>query len=298
MPVLPELPEIELPEIELPIFNTAIEVSPFSFVQFKDGILKMSDIQTMSGKGNVLPVRYVGDISFQIKSAANITHVALIDFDNTIVEKTDDGIVKVVPHSDSIIWETYMITLLFDRPPDCFRILLFSGNFIIAVSTTIFRYTESDDTTQIAYLNEDDSFSFTYCPRSIANRIRLPLLLKEPQFPQKQTIYERRDGRRKLLSASISKEWTIETDYLPEEVHERLIIALAHDEVYMNGKLLTKTNDYTVDYSNILEENGVKCMKGSCKVSANLTHRNGNCGTLCDNEGAVFDVQPRRLNFT
>jgi hypothetical protein len=249
---------------------------PFSFVQF-------------SGAKEVFPFRLTGDLSFQVISPEAINRVAITDIDGVVLSSSEQGIQK--------IGNVYSITPTFDDFPSCFRIALLNGNTKLAVSSTVFTVTDSKYISNINYLCEDDGFDFVYCETGFVNRICLPIYLKEPQFPQKQTVYEKRDGRRKLLSASISKEWEIETDYLTEDIHEKLIIALSHDEVYINGKLRTKTGDYSIDYGSILKKDGVEYMKGSCKVSANVTHRNSNCGNNCNVEIAMFDVQPRTIIF-
>jgi hypothetical protein len=253
-----------------------MQIPSFSFVQF-------------GGAEEVLPFRDTGDLSFQVISDDDINRVTLVDMSGSALLSIEQGIRK--------IGNVYDITLLFDKYPSCFRVALFNGNTELAVSSTVFTVANSRYISNINYLCEDDNFDFVYCDTKFINRICLPVYLKEPQFPQKQTVYEKRNGQRKLLSASISKEWEIETDYLSEGVHEKLIIALSHDKVYINGKLVTKTGDYSIDYGSVLKRNGVEYMKGSCKVSANVTHRNSNCGNACDAEGVIFDVQPRQIIF-
>jgi hypothetical protein len=283
-----------------------LQVPSFSFVQF-------------SGAREVLPFRSAGDLSFQVVSDdsneqdvpkppgyldAQIKAIALTDLDGNVLSTSTFGI-----HQTGNV---YNITPSFDSYPDCFRIALCIEImrppmpprppelilYPFAISSTVFAVTSSKYISNINYLCDDDSFDFAYCETKFVNRVCLPVYLKEAQFPQKQTVYDRRDGRRKLLSASISKEWEMETDYLSEAIHEKLIIALSHDEVYINGKLVTKTGDYSIDYSGILKRGGVEYMKGSCKVSANVTHRNSNCGNTCEAEGFDFDVQPRGVIFS
>jgi len=126
------------------------------------------------------------------------------------------------------------------------------------------------------------------------NTVRLPFHLKEPRFAQNSNIYNRRNGTRKIVSASVSSEYDLETDYLTEEMHRKLIIALMHDEVYINGQLLTKTGDYSIDWENYLMENGRKTAKGRCAVSANSVSRTSNCGGYAYSD---FYVWPMELLF-
>jgi hypothetical protein len=259
-----------------------MQVPPFSFLQFGD---------FAPGYHEVLPFQNVGDLSFQVLSGEVIGGVGIVSPDGELLDTSD----AVIERSGD---ELYSITPVFSSFPSCFRIALLSeDDTVLEVSSVSFALTDSRYTSQVVYLNDEDGFDFSYCSTGFVNRVRLPLYLRSPQFPQTQTVYDKRNGRRKLLSASISKVWELETDYLSEAMHEKIIVALAHDEVYIDGRLLTKTEDYTIDYSSVLERGGVKYMKASSKVSANVTHRNSNCGESCPHPEAVFDVQPRIIVF-
>jgi hypothetical protein len=68
------------------------------------------------------------------------------------------------------------------------------------------------------------------------NRIRLPIYLTRPQFPDEKTVRVRADGSRKTQNIVISKEYEGVTEKFPEWVHERLKIALNHDTVIIEGE--------------------------------------------------------------
>lgn len=67
------------------------------------------------------------------------------------------------------------------------------------------------------------------------NRIRLPLYLKTPQFPTEANKFRLSNGESKTLSVTIRKVYTMETDYMSDIMHERLVIALNHDDVNIEG---------------------------------------------------------------
>lgn len=67
------------------------------------------------------------------------------------------------------------------------------------------------------------------------NRIRLPLYTKAPQFPAEANRFRLANGESKTLSVVIRKTYNLVTDYLPERMHQRLTIALNHDEVNIEG---------------------------------------------------------------
>jgi len=67
------------------------------------------------------------------------------------------------------------------------------------------------------------------------NRSRLPFYITRPQFPEERNVFRLADGRTKVQSVIIRKVWDGETDWLPQDIHERLKIALAHDTVVIEG---------------------------------------------------------------
>lgn len=67
------------------------------------------------------------------------------------------------------------------------------------------------------------------------NRVRLPLHLSQPQFPVDEEVYLKANGTRRVLKSIVSKEYVGKTDYMPQELHERLAIALRHDVVNIEG---------------------------------------------------------------
>lgn len=67
------------------------------------------------------------------------------------------------------------------------------------------------------------------------NRIRLPLYLKTPQFPTEANRFRLSNGESKTLSVTIRKQYLLVTDYMGESMHQRLVVALNHDTVNVEG---------------------------------------------------------------
>lgn len=63
------------------------------------------------------------------------------------------------------------------------------------------------------------------------NRVRLPIRTKWPQFPEEREVFRKADGTTKVVMVQVRKTYTLETGHMPERLHERLKIALAHDTV-------------------------------------------------------------------
>lgn len=71
------------------------------------------------------------------------------------------------------------------------------------------------------------------------NKVRLPFHLSRPQYPVDENLYRQSDGHRRITKSIVSKEYQGVTDWIPEKWHERLVIALRHDNVQIfadNGK--------------------------------------------------------------
>ncbi len=115
------------------------------------------------------------------------------------------------------------------------------------------------------------------------NRIRLPFYITRPQYPREANVFRRADGSTATLSAIIRKVFEGETDNLPQEIHERLIIALSHDDVTIEGRYLTTgvslDGDYDIDWSKFLS---FPLAKAAFKVQVTpFNYSNDNCQT-CD----------------
>lgn len=115
------------------------------------------------------------------------------------------------------------------------------------------------------------------------NRIRLPFYITRAQFPSEQNIFRRADGTSKTLSAIVRKVYEGETNYLPEVIHERLKIALMHDDVTIEGQRylggVSVEGDYDIDWQRFLD---FPLAKAEFKVQVTpFNYSNDNCQT-CD----------------
>lgn len=84
------------------------------------------------------------------------------------------------------------------------------------------------------------------------NRIRLPIQLHSAQFPEERDVFRKANGESKTLSVVIRKQYSLETDWMPEHWHQRLKIALAHDTVNMEAERylggVTQDGDYQINW--------------------------------------------------
>lgn len=137
---------------------------------------------------------------------------------------------------------------------------------------------DDGETSVIEYRCNENAFGYPYSESTEKNKMRLPIRLFNAQYPQTDKIYQKKSGARDVLYSKIDKEYELETEYIPEEWHCKLIIALSHDQVWIDGELLTKTADYKIEWENYIKsECGLKLEKGNTKMSTNISLRNSNC---------------------
>jgi len=89
---------------------------------------------------------------------------------------------------------------------------------------------------------------------AFTNKIRLPFTLLKAQFPLERTAFRKANGVTQTISAVIRKTYAGETDNIPEAWHQRLIIALNHDSVFVSsdryvGEITMEENNYQVGWS-------------------------------------------------
>ena len=211
----------------------------------------------------------MSDIAFQAVSGVPVTSVVMAGMNGETIEETGE---IIIPFDDR-----YFIRPQFASRPDCFKMILMSGGAAISGPGNTFVKVDNDGySSRIEYRSREDNFGFTYFPRFFINSVRLPFYLKEPRFAQSRNVYGMKSGRQKILTASMTGEFDMETDYIAESLHRKLIIALMHDEVYIDGKLLTQTGDYSIDWVNYLRDGSAKTSKGRCTLSANTVSRSSN----------------------
>lgn len=138
----------------------------------------------------------------------------------------------------------------------------------------------------IEYGNDENSFGFyTDGTNPWSQRIRLPLWLFAPTCPGEEKGYQRSDGTFLKLSERINKTWQMETDYFPDQIHERLRIALSCDNIEITNENAQLTDmpvyrdaDYQIDWNDELKT--YPFAKATTVLFKKLLSRsvNSNCG--------------------
>lgn len=126
------------------------------------------------------------------------------------------------------------------------------------------------------------------------NRIRLPFHVRRPQFLEEAERFRDSNGRTKTISVVIRKTYAGETDFWPERWHERFKIALAHDNVNIEGDKylgeITQDGEYTIEWPEFLD---YPVAKANFIVEVNpFDASNNNCRT-CEELTQVIATNDR-----
>ena len=249
---------------------------PSSFVNFNSE-LYLTDRECAIIKPFCLPIYADSDLQFQVKAYINEP----VDLDETRITLRDtDGsewaIVTDVTIHDEFIGDGISY-LHFDFTGSdimtdwgigrchAIKVELYvtpeeGAPFYEDMGTSYQCFQRIPDTcysSRLTYINNENAFSMIYPSSTWANVIRLPLYFRNPQVKNDQDVYVRSNGTRTKLFARLSKQYQGLVDNVTEEVHQKLVVALSHDNVTFvtdNDYELECTfeNEYNNNYPEIL----------------------------------------------
>lgn len=140
----------------------------------------------------------------------------------------------------------------------------------------------------LEYSSDEDDAGFFYCADyNAVNRVRLPLYVSQPQFQETREVYTKSNGAQKVLKSILTKEFSGTVDQLSEAVHEKIMVALTHDNVsiksadYVGG--ISKSGNYEITWTDNL------CLAPATfkAVVTPYNVRNNNCQQCDDTTGCV-----------
>jgi len=256
------------------------------------------------------PIYDEKDLAFQVSVASD----EVLDSSNIIVNKVIDGTgVQVFDFvldvevtgtygGSTPIYNIYISFFGSDltnamSDGDCFQLSLVLGTIEVSllymVSNQCFKkISDKCLTSQLRYINSENAFGFDY--RSYGtfpnigftqNIIRLPIYFKEPIVSSDKNVYVRSDGSRKLLSARLAKKYKGIIDSVGEDVHQKLVVALNHDDIrfvpeeYPNttGMKVTFEDEYNNEFPTIMQNVNVWPADFTIFVTP-FNNFNSNCG--------------------
>jgi hypothetical protein len=146
----------------------------------------------------------------------------------------------------------------FDTHVSCEQCFKMAADVKIGAITTIvptntfYRSCDPYFTSVLEYTCDENAYGFNYCEADLPNRVRLPLVLTKPQFQDEESIYTRSDGSIKILKSVTKEEFEGKVDYLNKDFHERIKVALSHDNVSMESDHYTgglrKQGGYEIEW--------------------------------------------------
>lgn len=228
------------------------------------------------------PVFDEKDLAFQVSVASD----EVLDSSNIIVFASGAQVIDFVLNVDEIgtyggstpIYNIYINFFGSDltnglSDGDCFQLSMTLGTIeaqlLYMVSNQCFKkITDKCLTSQLRYINTSDAFGFSYRAYGTfpnigltQNVIRLPIYFKEPIVNSDKTVYVRSNGTRELLSARLSKQFKGYIDMVGEDVHQKLVVALNHDDVHFvpeeypntTGMKVTFEDEYNNEFPSIMQ---------------------------------------------
>jgi hypothetical protein len=119
---------------------------------------------------------------------------------------------------------------------------------VVAISNPfIYRCGDTDYTTVLDYASELDEAGFIYCASpEVKNRVRLPLYLTRPLYPEDDDVYRNSAGVTLIRRAVVRKTFEVVTDLFPAWGIECLRAVFIHDYIFADeAPALPQTNPYT-----------------------------------------------------
>lgn len=117
------------------------------------------------------------------------------------------------------------------------------------------------------------------------NRVRLPLQLHSPQFPEERDVFRKANGATQTISVVVRKQYEMEVDWIPENWHQALKIALAHDEIILEGERylggISQDGDYNIEW----QDSPLRYPTAKAAVKVQVTPfdaTNSNCQTCAE----------------
>lgn len=265
-----------------------------SFITFDDETIYLTQRECAIVKPFCLPIFSADDLSIQFKVDSDITDFDLV---GTIIEAITINDSEVVTDATVVIelisGTNYLVTISFIGSTlldsidvgVCFNVVV---SFDVEdprnrfVSTQCLqRIGDTCFTSKIIYSNVESAFDFIY-GNGYENIIRLPIYFKNPVIQNEQKVYVRSNGTRQKLYAKLAKKWLGLVDMATEEVHQKLVVALSHDNITFttdNNYVLECTfeDEYNPDFPPVMQ--GINVWTANFNVMETpFDEVNNNCG--------------------
>lgn len=242
----------------------------FSFVQFASGgapadcdyllpLALNSDLKfqcVISTSGPTQSNNIVGHSQklYVVKSGAIITDETTLSA-NTLFAQTDFfTAIETGDETVLICWSAAITGIDTFAQDTCFRLCLRvdDGTTVLYYLSNCFqKISDVKYFNTLEYYATSDNYGFIYCAGA-SNKVRLPFYLGGPQVKEDQTAYVYSTGARKLTKYHAGNLYEVKVDTVPEDIHNKITTALAHDFVNIESPRYTggirKDGDYTIGW--------------------------------------------------
>lgn len=223
------------------------------------------------------PTRTARHVSFMLMTANG----EMLSFASTFIPSSEFVQLKLF---DAIGRGGYLQDISeFVAPNECFRVCVSYEQNEIYYSNLLRRIDpeEADGLSYVKYKCDGDALGFPFESALTFDGFVsawLPINKKNRQFAQSEKVYEKSNGERVVLFSQLTREYECETDYIDEDMHEKIVVLLACDHIFVEGEKLTKSDNYDINWENYtFTDCGEKLTRATWKMSANVSQRNTNC---------------------
>jgi hypothetical protein len=265
-----------------------------SFITFNDQTIYLTQRECAIVKPFCLPIFEASDLYFQVQIDTDIEEFTVqTPIIKVVIGEVQYNVTGVTANIELIADTIYCVSYNFEGSNlldnvdigECFNILIsFEVDEVRFTATSVQCLQRIPDicfTSKITYSNIEDAFGFIYQTNQV-NKIRLPIYFKNPQPQNDQKVYVRSDGTRKKLYARLSKKWLGLVDMTTEEVHQKLVVALSHDNItFVTDNLYslecTFEDEYNQDFPDVMQ--GINVWTSNFSVMETpFDEVNNNCG--------------------
>lgn len=237
----------------------------YSFIQFNqpEGQGCCNGITDIS-----LPVVNSTDLYFQILSDTAPGALSVVNSVGDVLS-SQSGFVEIM---DGVYGWQSPIDLSGVDCDACFQLKIGT-----ALSNVFKKRCDDCFTTLLEYYNDEDYADFIYCNSNFINRVRLPLFLSKPKMSEERAVYRKSNGVIKLTKSILTKEYQVQTDFMPEPMHDALSVALAHDNTNVYSKTYTGSISKSSEYNEPWDDDMCVAQADFKVAVAPLAIRNNNC---------------------
>jgi hypothetical protein len=228
---------------------------------------------------NAMESIHINNIQLLLVDGAGSTELHNWTLDDTLLFE----VIRTGPTTLTYLWKNDLSSLANVLVPydECFRLKLkvnYSGTTEEAISNCFIVKQSDCYTSVLEYTNDEDYGDFAYCSAvDFANKARLYLYPAQGKPIEDKAVYRKSSGRIRQTRSLLTKEYVITTEHYPEYIHDRISVALAHDDIaiyssnYSGG--ISKSGEYQIDWV----DNLCKATATFKALSTPFAIRNNNC---------------------